>query len=43
MWDFITTNWTNVLLLVLVLACPLIHAFGHGHGRTRHGRDGGQR
>jgi hypothetical protein len=37
MWDWLSTNGSTVLLLLLVLICPLMHAFGrhghkHGHG-----------
>ena len=35
MWDLVTNNWSGALFLLLALACPLMHAFGHrGH---RHG------
>lgn len=36
MWEFIAANWGTALVLLIALACPLLHAFGHGHGR-RHG------
>ena len=38
MWELLAVNWTNALLLLLLLACPLMHVLGHGHrGRRRHG------
>lgn len=30
----------RALTWVLVLACPLMHFFGHGHGRHHHGSSG---
>jgi hypothetical protein len=33
MWDWVSGNWTTVLVLLALLACPLMHAFGH---RGRH-------
>ena len=42
MWDFLAANWTNALVLVVMLACPLMHLFGHGH-RHRSGSDHGPR
>lgn len=35
MWEYLAANWTTILLLLAILACPLMHAFGHGHGRHR--------
>ena len=43
MWDFLGSNWTNLLLLLAVLACPLMHAFGHRHGGHRAGERRGDR
>ena len=32
MSDFVVNNWPGALFLLLALACPLMHAFGHrGH------------
>lgn len=37
MWEFVQANGTAIVLLLMLLACPLMHAFGH-HGRShRHG------
>ena len=36
MWELLTSNWANVLFLLMVLACPLMHAFGHGRNHRRH-------
>ncbi len=37
MWDFVVNNWSGVLFLLLVLACPRMHAFGHrGHRHADH-------
>ncbi|MBQ1563571.1 MULTISPECIES: DUF2933 domain-containing protein [unclassified Caulobacter] len=36
-------HWAHALGLapyLLLLACPLMHLFHHGHGGHRHGRDG---
>jgi hypothetical protein len=41
MWEFLATNWTTALLLMLLLACPLLHALGHGHGHGGRPRRGG--
>ena len=35
MWDWLATNWTTILMAVVVLACPLMHFFGHAHGTDR--------
>ncbi len=38
MWEWIANNWTVIVLLLVVLACPLMHAAGGCHGRRhRHG------
>jgi hypothetical protein len=44
MWDFLSENASTLVLVVLVLACPLMHILGHRHGGRHHrGRDGGAR
>lgn len=35
MWDWLATNWTMILMAIVVLACPLMHFFGHSHGTGR--------
>jgi len=34
MAEWFATNWTAVLVLLAILVCPLMHAFGH-RGRHR--------
>jgi hypothetical protein len=44
MWTVLAANWTSALVVLLVLACPFMHVFGHGHRhQSRHGHDGGER
>jgi DUF2933 family protein len=40
MWTFVQDNWQTILLLLAVLACPLMHAFGR-HGGHRPTPSGG--
>ena len=35
MWDWLATNWTTILVAFVVLACPLMHVFGHSHRARR--------
>lgn len=42
MWEFIAANWGSALVLLIALACPLLHAFGHGHGRRHRSPDQGK-
>ena len=35
MWDWLATNWTTILVALVVVACPLMHVIGHSHGTRR--------
>jgi hypothetical protein len=36
MWEFSQGNWSGILVVLVVLACPLTHALGRRHGRREH-------
>jgi hypothetical protein len=37
-----TGHVLGALPFLLLMACPLMHIFGHGHGGHKHGGDGGK-
>ena len=37
LWEEHRAHFLGVLPYLLVLACPLMHLFHHGHGRHHHG------
>jgi hypothetical protein len=42
MWEWHAANWMTMLVAIGILACPLMHFFGHGHciGHPRGHREG---
>ncbi len=36
MWEWLSDYWTTILLLLVALTCPLMHAIGHGRGGHSH-------
>lgn len=36
MWEFIQSSLTTILFMLVALACPLMHAFGHCGSKHRH-------
>lgn len=36
MWEFVQNNLTTILFVLVALACPLLHAFGHRGSKHRH-------
>lgn len=35
MWEWLATNWTTMLMAIVILACPVMHFVGHSHGAGR--------
>jgi len=39
MWDFVSNYAPTVVLVLVVVACPLMHIFGHRHGGGHRNHD----